>query len=1202
MDSQQTQILKVVIGCFDAPLGNDLLAVATNYVNVWGLQAGAVELASTPLFQSNIVGGNEADDIAALMSNFGFVPDSDPASAGSLAQTYITERIAAGDDYGLIIYNIVVFLSSDVAIAANPQFTEAATLLSNKAAVAVAYSNVVPVTGDDLIASGSVFDTVDGVDPITNAEIATIIANSVGVDTFVLTNETDIVSAHNFTSGLVYTPGGDDRINALQDEDILTGIGDAATLTATLGNANDNGSNVITPGLINIATVNAAFTGSGFGAVNGLDLQDATGLHTINVTRVSESIDNAEIGNIQDASVSELSLSNTNANQAGTVEFSYAAGVLAGDNTVSLELDNVQLGTLNIGQNTSGINGLGVSLEGYENVTLVSNGGANTVGTLNLPMDTGTAGSLIIEGGGDLTIGGKANVVNAANNTLVEVKDLYTAGSGIAQAGGRIAAIDASSFAGNLTLVLDNILDVGKADTSGADQNVTVTGGIGDDTFVLYDAVQAGDSISGGDGNDTLLFYSGSTLDSLATGIENAGIYADGSIAAGQVSVDFDNLTEVSAVTVRNISSDVDLAGFGGDFVLENSADAAVNVTLTDMSATQATGITMQHSTTGNNQIQNTTLTTAVKTDTANDTLGVTIADGNNVDPRFNFSIVTAIPGNASTIENVTLTDSDTESNSVELTNFATHTGTITLAGGEVGDFINLDVDTAGGDVTGIYDGGTNILPAPVDYGQIQQGFLGINTDGTAAPAGFVPQTQDVTAGHFFDVSGVASQVRLGAATIDASAEEANVILRVSTNAASAVGAQTITTGSGNDHVIFDNLNDTRAGLTISDHVTGGEGDDTLVIDGTGVRISLGASEWTNVNGFETLQIVGTSSAPVSTLLGQNAYNLTLTNDLIQSNGSGMIHIINDNDANNDQSGTTTATQYLNTAGTAQESGVTLDARTLNAANHFTYNGEEGDIGVFSGTADRFMFSDANINGGNVIDGGALDNLSDTNSIANGDVMEVRNTATVTAGDMQGLSNIGTIAGVNDQAVAQTLDLELTDSVIDALVDSYHAASTTEIETVFVRLNDALDIAAPVAGMGLTLDAKAMTFKTSADVTLDGAYATNDIITLGSGFLTVNNFVIGGQDRIELSVSKFGLTLDADDVGLNANTDFGVDGTNVLFGAVAAAATDRIIIDDTGVDTNIYFDSDGNGAGAQVQIASIVGGTGLVAADVFIVS
>ncbi|MDR4652534.1 MAG: hypothetical protein MRJ52_09055 [Nitrosomonas sp.] len=1190
----KTKLLKVVVGLFDAAPGSAFLPELEAAVDGgMSVRDVAKVLVTKSAFTDGVMGSatTPAAQAAILAGHFGLTADGVADSAASQAIDYFTAGIEGGADIGDLVTDAVEFLARTDLPAA---FAETATLLANKAAVAGAYSANADNNSTDLTQLQSILQDprITGAALLTQAEIDAI----VNTDTFTLTADTDIATANQFISGLVFTPGGNDRINALQDEDVLTGAGTNPTLTATLGNANDNGATIITPTLTGIETLNASFTGSGGGAVTALDMQDSSGLVSVNIDRVSQAVNTAEIGNIEDATVNQLAVRDTNANDAGVVEFSYSAGTLAGENTVSLEVDNVQVGALNIGQNTSGIAARGVSTQGYENITLNSTGAANAIGTFNIPMDTGTAGVLTITGDTDLMLGGVADAVNTANNALTEVENLHVVGTGVQLAGSRIATIDASALAGNFTIVLDNILDVGKAGTSGVDQDVSVIGGAGDDTFVLYDIVQTGDSITGGAGSDTLLFYSGSALNSLAGSIENASMFADGSIAdnngnLGRISADFDNLPDVTSVTVRNISSDVDVAGFG-DGVLENAADGPVNFFLTDLTDTQATGITALHSTTLNNQIQNTTINAAVKNDTADNTLGVTLNDGTNTDPRFNFTIVTALAGNTSTIENVTLNDDDTESNSVELTSFAAHTGTVTITGGEAGDFFSLDVDTAGADVSAVLDGGTNVAANP-DGGQVQQGLRGLDTDGTAV---------DVTAGHYYDLSGVATQVRLGAATIDASGSAADVILRVSTNAASAVGAQTITTGTGNDTVIFDNLNDTRAGLTISDTVNAGDGDDTLVVDGTGVRISLGASEWTNVSNFENLQIVGTTAAPLSTLLGQNAYNLALTNDLIQANGSGMLNIINDNDANNDQSGVSTGTFWLDTAGTAAESGVTIDARSLNAQNHFTYNGEEGA----TRTNDRFMFTDANINGGNIIDGGAVDNLSDTNSAANGDIMEVRNTATVTAGDMQGISNIGTIAGVNDQAVAQTLDLELTDGVIDALVDSYHAATTLEVEVLNVRMNDAADIAAPVAGMGLKLDASSMTAKTSAIITLDtfGGGVT-DTVKIGQGLLTVNNFVIGGQDRVELSVGRFGLTLDDDDIGTIAGTDTAVDGTNLLFGGagvVAAAATDRIIFEDDGADTNIYFDADGNGAGAQVLIATIVGGTGLVAADVDIVA
>ncbi|MFZ6659201.1 hypothetical protein, partial [Undibacterium sp. TJN19] len=71
------------------------------------------------------------------------------------------------------------------------------------------------------------------------------------------------------------------------------------------------------------------------------------------------------------------------------------------------------------------------------------------------------------------------------------------------------------------------------------------------------------------------------------------------------------------------------------------------------------------------------------------------------------------------------------------------------------------------------------------------------------------------------DLSLTAGQVKLVAGVIDASAELANVTVRVSTNTSAVNGGQKITMGAGNDTVIFDNIQDTRAGLTISDTVAG---------------------------------------------------------------------------------------------------------------------------------------------------------------------------------------------------------------------------------------------------------------------------------------------------------------------------------------------------------------------------------------------
>jgi len=250
----------------------------------------------------------------------------------------------------------------------------------------------------------------------TQDAVLVSIVNGGGVQNATLTNGTDILTAENFTAGLVYTPQGNARINALQDEDVLTGSNTSATanntLTATVGNSNDNGATIITPQLKNIQTANFTFSGSADGnnvnnnAVVAIDLQDSTGLKNIGINRIASTAgtNTARIENIKSV-LDTMSLTSTNANNAGVVEFSFGAGTLAGANTGTLNLSDVQVGTVNIGRNSSGTSFAGVSGQGYENLTINSNSAPNNIGTLNLPMDTVTTGKVTILGSQNLTLG-----------------------------------------------------------------------------------------------------------------------------------------------------------------------------------------------------------------------------------------------------------------------------------------------------------------------------------------------------------------------------------------------------------------------------------------------------------------------------------------------------------------------------------------------------------------------------------------------------------------------------------------------------------------------------------------------------------------------------------------------------------------------------------------------------------------------------
>ena len=912
--------------------------------------------------------------------------------------------------------------------------------------------------------------------------VLTSIVNGGGVKDFTLTSNTDVATAENFTAGLVYTPNGGSRVNALQDEDVLTGSNTSATannkLTATLGNSNDNGAPIITPTLKNIQTATFTFTGSADAqnvnnnAVVAVDLQDGTGLKSIGINRIASTAGTnvARIENIKTV-LDTMSLTSTNANNAGTVEFSFGNGTLLGANAATLNLSDVQVGTVNIGQNTSGTSAAGVGNQGYETLTINSTGNVNNIGTLNLPMDTGTAGKVIITGDKDLTLAQTSNVVNG----VTTIESVNYSG-GILQAAGRLSAIDASAFKGNLTLNLGNgIFTTGKADTSGSVQNVTITGGSGNDTFYLADTVETGDSITGGDGTDTLIIVNGGNVtagaagSSIITKVEAVQVLLNNAAST----VDFAKLPDVTGVLVRNVSN-TNIAAPA------NSAPVAGTdvFTLNNLTVGQAAAITIRHSDTGSNAIGQSTINANLAVATgASDTVAVTIAEGLNVDPRFNFVL------NTNAVENITLVDADTESNTVALANVAAHTGTITIGttagAGSTTTFLNLDTTVAG-----------------------NGGLYRIDTTGGAA----------ANIAGVQELSKTAGQIKLIAATIDASAETASVIIRVSTSGA-ANGAQNIKMGAGNDTVTFDNLGDTRAGLTISDTVVGGAGTDTLVIDGDltgaalGDTIALGASEWTNVSGFETIRLVGTSNNAGVDAAGN--YRLTLTDNLIAANNNaGVLAIVNDNDTANDTA------NAADTAGTAVESAVVLDARTLSSTSRFSYNGEEGA----SRTADRIIFSDANFNGSHAINGGAVDNNSTNNSQKNDDVIELRNATNASIGDFNGISNIGNIELTNDTAVTQVSQIQLNDTIVDALVDSYQAANTTtHIERLTVRAIDNVNVAN--ATVGVSIDAGALTAQSALDVTL--ARGAN-FLQLGAGadrVVLLGNYVAGTYLTSENGVS-----------------------------------------------------------------------------------
>ncbi len=437
-----------------------------------------------------------------------------------------------------------------------------------------------------------------------------------------------------------------------------------------------------------------------------------------------------------------------------------------------------------------------------------------------------------------------------------------------------------------------------------------------------------------------------------------------------------------------------------------------------------------------------------------------------------------------------------------------------------------------------------------VDLDQDFLGNLTVTGSGTTAGGNLtiinIGATTD-TAASIITTSAYNGNVYLG---IDSSVNHTitsgigNDIVRLGDDSAIALGNDSVNVGSGDDIVIFNGLANgaNHAGLTLDDTVAGGAGNDVLAFGGetaAGSGVVLGASEWTHVSGFETIRLSVGQASPVS-------YYLQITNQLVDDNGFGgnILHLINNN-------GT----------GSVAESNATLDLRVgsgLSLSNQITYDGAIG-TGGNGGSDDRFIFNTVNLDGGDSIDGGAAD-ATTTSGVANNDILEIRNSATVNAAHLQNIDNVGHLNVNNDQlATAQTLSLDLTDTIIDNFVDSLHTSSTVagESETLSITANDHSFTSTAVAVLDIT--ASALTSRSNLNIHADDSFAGADHLITGGGADSIWGY--GGNDSINSGAGNdliFG--------GDGADTILGGAGNDTIHGdagndsIIAGEGVDHVII------------------------------------------
>ncbi len=321
--------------------------------------------------------------------------------------------------------------------AGDPEWGWVAVYLENRVAVGnyFADNSDTSLTDEDAIAAGK--EVLSVVTPETaqagqTAEEAVQAAeeqmNPPAPDTYTLTSGLDMATANVFNSQPDYTPGGNDLVNTLQDEDNLTGRGENPTLNVTLGSVNDAAESLVTPVLTGIETVNVQVTGGDTDPA-GISFQDANGVQALNVTRITANNQWVEFIDLK-SETSDLSISN--ATRDGEVYFNYAEGQLEGAaDEVTLTLNSVTQDLVEIDQGSWNWNNDESEDEGYgiETLNLVVNGNTNLdalVVSANAEEDraNGTDQSINITANDALEV--NQLVANGAENIAIVANDSVT--------------------------------------------------------------------------------------------------------------------------------------------------------------------------------------------------------------------------------------------------------------------------------------------------------------------------------------------------------------------------------------------------------------------------------------------------------------------------------------------------------------------------------------------------------------------------------------------------------------------------------------------------------------------------------------------------------------------------------------------------------------------------------------------------------
>ncbi len=645
-----------------------------------------------------------------------------------------------------------------------------------------------------------------------------------------------------------------------------------------------------------------------------------SGVTNVGVTKMTYTDDNDATA---DAATVTANFTNMSATQTMSISGITSAGD-ADDNgamtavvTFDLASDTTNdSGTLTLGTSTAaatvaGANNtitLNVTADDYETLSIVNQGGSQTIGTLTAADAT------------------KLNVSASKAFTITTLS------------GAAVKTIDASASTANVVIGATSVAS-------------TITGGAGNDTFTgsgSADSIDGGagnDNLTGGANNDTIVGGAGN--DTITGGADNDKLYGDDgddSFADAGTGVDYieggagnDTFT---VATYSNLTSADTIIGGDGTDTLAIGEDGNIDLTADITQLSNVTGVERISFTglAGNND------TVTVNDGVVSTTGGtLTLLNASNSSSTWNASGVLASASTVIYTQSSTVTAAQTFSigngkdsvtlgsggDTVQVSNNAYLSSNDTLDGGTGSDTLAFTYNTASSNT---------ISAAQLSNVKGFETFSFANaTNGTAV--NYVLTLDDtivgnqVAVGSTFTVSRTAANT--GTLKIDGSAVTNSYVLALSGGA----GVDTLTGGAGND---------TITGAAGNDVLTGGAGNDTFVV--TGLTQAANGSDsitdfsfGTSTTAADVIQIDVTSTTKV---FGKASTGITAA--------AGTEILVLDQAAYQDASGAQTAAQTAFGANDSAAEAIVIWQDTLGNLNLSVYADASADANA-NGTLQNSM-------------------------------------------------------------------------------------------------------------------------------------------------------------------------------------------------------------------------------------------------------